>query len=357
MSKYKIPKLPLKTELETKEILKQVIKSSRKLAELKGIAKTIPNQAILINNLSLQESKDSSAIENIITTYDELFTAKLNQEKQISIATKEVKNYQDALIENSNLISESKILTINNIITIQKTLEENNAGIRKQAGTTLKNQATGEEIYKPPQDYNEILKLMKNLEDFINNDELSNLDNLIKMAIIHHQFESIHPFYDGNGRTGRIINVLYLVIKDLLDIPILYLSKYIVNNKNEYYHLLQDVRDNNNWNDWILYILKAVEQTATQTIGKIKNIKNIMAGYKEEIREKLPNIYSQDLLNSLFIHTYTVSNDLEKELNITRKTAMKYLNELERIHLLIKTTKGRRNYFINAALYALFTKE
>lgn len=355
-SNYKIPTLPLKLEVESKVILKQLTKSSRKLAELKGIGKTIPNENILISTLILQEAKDSSEIENIVTTHDELFRAQVDDKNKINISTKEVQDYASALRKGFELIRKKRILTVNDIINIQSELEKNNAGIRKQLGTALKNDKTGEIIYTPPQNEADILKYMKNLEDFINNDDLSDIDSLIKMAIIHHQFESIHPFYDGNGRTGRIINMLYLVTKDLLELPILYLSRYIIQNKSDYYRLLQEVRDNNNWEDWILYILEGVEKTAIDAIETIIQIKLLMADYKKRIREEFPLMYSQDLINIIFKHPYTKIGFLESELRITRKTAASYLNKLSDSGFLVKNKIGTNNFYFNKPLFDIFTQ-
>ena len=284
---YNIPQLPLSKDLETKAILKQAALSHRYLAELKGIAATIPNESILINTLTLQEAKGSSAIENIITTHDELFKAELFPDSALSSSTKEVRDYALALRRGFELVRQNKILTLPNILHIQKELEHNNAGLRKTIGTSLKNQSTGETVYTPPQHYDEIYNLMQNLVDYINDDMLSDIDPLIKMAVIHHQFESIHPFYDGNGRTGRIINILYLVIKDLLNLPVLYLSQFIIENKMEYYRLLQAVRDTNDWEEWVLYNLKGIELTSIQTIASIKGIKTLMQDYKHRIRKRI----------------------------------------------------------------------
>ena len=246
--KYEIKKFPLDLDLETPKVLKQLAKSYRRLSELKGIASTIPNEEILINSLSLQEARDSSSIENIITTQDEIFTASLNiKEAVVSSSAKEVLRYADALKHGFKSVRKNKILTLNNIIEIQSILTESNSGFRSLPGTALKNSSTNETVYTPPQSIDEINSLMRNLEVFINDDSISDLDPLVKLCLIHHQFESIHPFYDGNGRTGRIINILYLVLKDCADLPILYLSRYITNNKGEYYRLLQNVRDNGAW--------------------------------------------------------------------------------------------------------------
>ena len=227
MTPQTLEKLPPSFELETKQVLKNVAIASRCLAELKGVSETIPNQNILINTLSLQEAKNSSEIENIITTHDEMYKAELYSGVISSSAAKEVQSYAEALRSGFSLVQKDQLLTCNHILEIQKILERNDAGFRKLPGTDLKNSVTGKTIYVPPQDHRTIVELMSNLENYINNDALSDVDPLIKMAVIHHQFESIHPFYDGNGRTGRIINILYLTLQKLLDIPILYLSQYI----------------------------------------------------------------------------------------------------------------------------------
>lgn len=349
--------LPLAIELETKAVLKQAALAHRHLAELKGIAATIPNEQILINTLTLQEARDSSAVENIITTQDELFQAELQTDLILNTATKEVQNYANALKTGFNLVRNTKILTINHIKQIQAELEGNNAGFRKQLGTALKNTTTGETVYTPPQHPQEIEKLMGNLEQYINNDELSEVDPLIKMAIIHHQFESIHPFYDGNGRTGRIINVLYLVCKDLLQLPILYLSRYIIENKLDYYKFLQQVRDTGNWEEWLLFMLKGLAKTAQQTVGLVHKIKELMQQYKHQIRAKLPKIYSQDLLNNLLKHPYTKIEFVMQDLQVSRLTATGYLDKLVESGFLEKHKVGRSNYYLNKPLYQLFTTQ
>ena len=354
MANYHIDKLPLKQDIETKEVLKLCIKANKKLAELKGVSNTIPNEEILINTLILQEAKDSSEIENVITTQDEIFKAELFNDYKINVATKEVQNYIKALRTGFDKIRINKILTNNNILDIQEDLEKNKAGFRKLLGTSLKNDKTGEVIYTPPQNSQEIIDLMSNLEQFINDDEMSDLDPLIKMAIIHHQFESIHPFYDGNGRTGRIINILYLICKDLLNTPILYLSRYIVKNKAQYYSLLQSVRDNKTWEEWIIFILIGVEQIAAETIDLVKKIENLMQRFKHKIRQELPKIYSQDLINNIFKHPYTKIEFLEKELNLERRTASKYLNLLVENKIMIKQKVGKYNYYINIELLDIF---
>ena len=353
MTKTNLKKLSFTKDYETKKILKKSISASRALANLNGVAKTIPNENIIINTLILQEAKDSSEIENIITTHDELYISTVDS-SNISQATKEVNRYAKALKEGFLLVDEHKLLLIKHIVKIQSILENNDAGIRKQAGTVLKNASTGEVIFTPPQDEDEIKSLLANLEEYINTKD--EIDPLIKMAVIHYQFESIHPFYDGNGRTGRILNILYLVLSDLLDIPILYLSRYITQHKADYYRLLQEVRTKENWQEWILYMLDGIEQTSLETIELINGISDLMHKAKTDIKEKLPKIYSKDLVEILFIHPYTKIEFLIESLGLHRDTASKYLRELESIGLLESTKMGRSKYFINKALFDMLKK-
>ena len=333
---------------DTPAILKKLASSSRRLAELKGIAASIPNQGILINTLGLQEAKDSSEIENIVTTHDELFKDDVLPEAFANPAAKEVLRYRQALRVGFDQVRASGLLTANHIIDIQSELERNNAGFRKLPGTALKD-GRGQTVYTPPQDPAEIVALMRGLEQFINNPDLLAVDPLIKMALIHHQFESIHPFYDGNGRTGRILNVLYLVKEGLLDIPVLYLSNHIVRTKADYYHLLQTVRDDDTWEAWVLYMLEAVEQTAGRTIATIHAIKAALLDYKHRIRSE-HKFYSQDLINHLFNHPYTKIDFLQHDLQVSRLTATKYLDALASSGFLQKQKIGRGNYYINLAL-------
>jgi Fic family protein len=333
---------------ETPAILKRLASSSRKLAELKGIAASIPNQGILINALALQEAKDSSEIENIVTTHDELFKDEVFPASFANPAAKEVLRYRQALRVGFEQVRGSGLLTCNHIILIQGELERNNAGLRKLPGTALKDGA-GQTIYTPPQDPTEIVAHMRDLERFINEADLFDADPLIKMALIHHQFESIHPFYDGNGRTGRIVNVLYLVKEGLLDIPVLYLSQHIVRHKAEYYRLLQTVRDEDTWEDWVQYLLEAVEQTAGQTIATVQAIKTALFDYKQRIRAGY-KFYSQDLINNLFMHPYTKIEFVQRDLGVSRITATKYLEALTEGGFLQKQKVGRGNYYVNLAL-------
>lgn len=354
MESEKLKKLPLKHDIETKKVLKKLASAHRALAELKGIVSGIPNSTILINTLGLQEAKDSSAIENIITTHDDIFKAELNLEGFKSLNAKEVQNYISALKKGFELITKNKILTNNDIISIQSELEKNNAGFRKVSGTALKNATTGEIVYTPPQDYDTILDLMTNLEQYINDESMSEFDTLVKMAIIHYQFESIHPFYDGNGRTGRIINVLYLVMNDLLNLPILYLSRYIIEHKADYYKLLQEVRETDNWENWVLYMLDSVEQIAKETIVLIGKIRDLIYEYKNLLRNNY-KFYSQELLNNLFKHPYTKIEFIENDLGVSRITASKYLNQLAKDKILKKEKLGTGNYYINEKLIKILT--
>ncbi|WP_412759634.1 Fic family protein [Neolewinella agarilytica] len=353
MPSWSINTIPSFQALESRKILKLLPAAHAALAELKGVAASIPNQAILINTLGLQEAKDSSAIENIITTHDELFKSELALDRLPSSDAKEVQNYIGALKRGFDLISRRGLLTSSMIIEIQGVLEKNNAGFRKLPGTALKNVLTNEVVYTPPQDFDTISNLMAELEKMINDPTYSDYHPIVKMAIIHFQFESIHPFYDGNGRTGRIINVLYLILSGLLDLPILYLSSYIIKNKSDYYRLLQQVRDEEAWEAWIVYMINAARVTAEETVNLIKIIKLQMMDMKQLLRTNY-KFYSHDLLNHLFQHPYTKIEFLESELGISRVTAANYLNTLANDGVLRKEKFGRTNFYINEDLFQLF---
>lgn len=351
MNNQKLPILPPKTDLETNAVLKQLAKSNRALAELKGYAQTIPNKHILINAIIINEAKDSSAIENIITTHDDLYKA-ISSAGGASPAAKEVASYRTALWRGYELIEEQGILTTNMIIELQSIIEKNHSGIRKLPGTVLRNDRTGETVYTPPAGETEIRDLMSNLEKYINEDT-DELDPLIKLAVIHYQFESIHPFYDGNGRTGRIINILYLILQKLLDSPILYLSSYIIRNKATYYKLLQEVRTLENWEDWIIYILAGIEETAHETLKVVKKINVEIEVMSAEIKEKLPKLYSKDLIDLLFYEFYTKTIYFEKALSVSRNTAVHYLSELEKAGFLTSDKIGKERIYQNKRLYDL----
>lgn len=357
-STYTLPNLPPSVELETVAVLKALAKANRALAELKGRAATIPNQGILIDTLALQEAKASSEIENIVTTQDELFQADLFPEGLESAAAKEVALYRDALkLGYSQLRATDGLILNRTLIDMFRLLKAREGGFRVTPGTALKNDATGEVVYVPPQDARVIQSAMNALETFIHEDEACTLDPLIKMALIHHQFESIHPFPDGNGRIGRILNVLYLTRTGLLEIPILYLSRYITRTKADYYRLLQAVRKDGAWEAWVLYMLEGVAETAQTTLSLVEGIREQMSGVKRRMREDVPNLYSQDLLNNLFRHPYTRIEFVTKDLGVSRQTAAKYLDTLTEKGFVEKHRSGRSNYYINTALVKMLLDE
>ncbi len=344
----KLEMLPLKKDIETKRVLKQLSRTSRALAELKGIAQTMPNQNILINAIMINEAKTSSGIENIVTTHDEIYKAMVRP-TNTSPAAKEVVDYRAAVWKGYELIKEKEIINTNIITSIQEEVEHNQAGIRSVPGTVIKNNITGEIVYTPPQEKAEILEYMKNLEEYINNDD-DMVDPLIKLAIIHYQFESIHPFYDGNGRTGRIINILYLVLKDLIETPILYLSKYIIRNKIKYYDLFKETRDTGNFEEWIIYILTGIEEMAEETIGIINRIRDEILKMKYELRDRT-KLYSKELLEALFFEFYTKIPYIQKQLGVSDKTAQKYLDMLVELGFLTSEKIGRERIYRNERLF------
>lgn len=343
--------MPLGVDVESKIVLKRLASAHRALAELKGVIKSIPNQEILINTLALQEAKDSSAIENIITTHDNLYRETVLPDRVDQLAAKEVRRYASALRLGFSQVRNEGLLRKSTILAIQAELEKNSAGFRKLPGTVLKN-GSGEVVYTPPQDTTAVELLMDNLERYINEPDLDDLDVLVKMALIHFQFESIHPFYDGNGRTGRIINILYLVQRGLLDLPVLYLSRFIVQNKAEYYRLLQEVREQNLWENWTLYMLDGVELTARQTMQVVEQVSALMEKVKNHLGESF-SFYSQDLLDALFVHPYTKVEFMQQALGVSRQTAQRYLAALVADGVLSCHAIGRANYYVNTELYEL----
>lgn len=351
----RLDKLPPKREkVETLEILRQLSKSSKSLGELMGVAQTMPNQEMLINAVVLQEAKDSSEIENIITTQDELYKALASKTKQGS-QVKEVINYRKAIFSAHDLLKKQGFLKLKDIEFLQKTIIGNNAGIRNIAGTVLKNDKTGEIVYTPPQEKEQILDLLGNfLEHF--NLKQEDFPPLINLAILHYQFESIHPFYDGNGRTGRILNILYLIINNLLDIPILYLSSYINENKAEYYRLLNKVNTSDEWEEYILYILKAIEITSNRTITKINSINNLLSETIEIAQNEEPKIYRKELIELLFEQPYSKIEFVVQKLNVERKAASRYLNSLEKIKILTSEKIGREKIYVNTKLIEILKK-
>lgn len=347
-----LPLLPPKQNLETIRVLRKTVSANKALAELKGLGDTIPNQSMLINSLTLIEAKDSSEIENIITTHDELFKAFSIQSKNIDPSLKEVLNYREALWAGYNLISEKGLITTNIICKIQELLLNNTAGIRTLPGTKLKNDRTGKTIYTPPEGEMIIREKLGNLEQYIISDAVE-LDPLIKMAVIHYQFEAIHPYYDGNGRTGRILNVLYLIYKKLLSLPVLYLSSYIIKNKGTYYNSLIEVTRKNGWENWILFMLEAVEQTSFDAIDRIRDIRSLLERTSEKVKKELPKIYSKELIEVIFQQPYCKISHVVEAGIVARRVASEYLKQLAEIGILESRKAGRDVLFINKDLYSL----
>ncbi len=343
-----LPLLPPSKEIENTTILKKIITASRALSELKGALTNLPNPILFIDTINLQEARASSAIENIVTTQDELFKASIADKKNENPATKEVIHYKDALWFGVEQIKNRPIFTTNLFIEIMQIIKENKSGIRNAPGTQLKNPTTNKVVYTPPEGENIIREKLKNLEDFIHSED--DLDPLVKMAIIHYQFEAIHPFFDGNGRTGRIILLLYLKFAKLLDLPALYLSNYIIEHKDEYYIKLRKVTEEGNWEDWILYMLDMVEKTASKSRQQIAEIEKLMNKMGEEIQEKLPRIYSKDLMEQLFKLPYTKRNHLVKTGLGNLKTVGNYLKELENNGYLKSEQVGKEKLYLNFRL-------
>jgi Fic family protein len=363
---YRIPTLPPPgVDFDHPEVLKALAKAHRHLAELKGSAKSIPNQGILIDTLALQEAKASSEIESYITTQDELFQAGIQIAEWVSPATKEVARYREALkCGFDRMRKQDGLLTNNLIIELFRLLKNSAEEVRRSPGTVLKNERTGAVVFVPPQEFTEISEHLNQLEIFINDEEKAHeIDPLIKMALIHHQFESIHPFSDGNGRIGRILCMLYLTKTGLLDIPVLYLSRHINAYKNEYYASLQSVRDHQDrpelqdyWRNWVIFMLEAVAATAQSTVRLVEGMRDLMAHVKKRMRSDTPKLYSQDLLNNLFRHPYTRIEFVQNDLGVTRQTASKYLKKLVEIEILREYNQGNRSYFINHRLVQLLVE-
>lgn len=340
--------------IETISILRQTAKASLAIAELKGVAETIPDQKILINALVLREAKDSSEIENIITSTDELYLALSAKHVQPSRETKEVVSYRRTIMAGFEIIQRQGFLRVNDIIRLQGDLLENNAGLRSTPGTVLKNDQTGEVVYTPPQDLGIIQSLLSDFIKYYNDDRLrGDVSPLIWLAVLHYQFESIHPFYDGNGRIGRILNILFLIMNELLDIPILYLSSYIIQHKADYYRLLNQLNKGSDWEGWILFMLRAVEETSKLTLDQIVKIRSLLETTIIDIRDRLPKIYSKELVELLFEQPYSKVEYLTDRLGVDRRTALKYLSELEKAGLLQRKQIGREYLFINKPLLQL----
>lgn len=344
-----LPLLPPSVELESKAILKKTISASRALSEIKGAITNLPNPALFIDTINLQEAQASSAIENIVTTQDELFKSYLADKIVTNPIVKEVLHYKEALWMALEQMDTKPLLTTNLFIDMVQIIKENKSGIRNLPGTSLKNPLTGKIVYTPPEGEEIIRNKLKNLEDFIHN-ENDGIDPLVKMAVIHYQFEAIHPFFDGNGRTGRIILLLYLKLAGLLDNPSLYLSKYIIENKNEYYSNLRKITEKNHWQEWILYMLDMIEKSAIYGRKQISAIEVLMTDMGLEIQKKLPKVYSKDLLEVLFRLPYTKRNQLEKAGLGNIKTVGNYLLKLESAGFLRSEKIGKEKLYLNFRL-------
>jgi Fic family protein len=343
-----LPLLPPNTEVETIAILKKTISASRALSELKGAITNLPNPTLFIDTINLQEAQASSAIENIITTQDELFKASVADKESENNATKEVIHYKDALWYGIEQLNKRPILSTNLFISIMQIIKENQSGIRNAPGTKLTNPVTGKVVYTPPEGEDLIRDKLKNLEDFIHAED--KIDPLIKLAIIHYQFEAIHPFIDGNGRTGRIILLLYLKLTGLMDYPALYMSNYIINHKNDYYLKLRMVTEKGHWESWILYMLDMVEQMAIEGRKQIARIEEKMQEMAVIMQLKLPKIYSRDLMELLFKLPYTKRTFLVQAGIGNLKTVGNYLNKLEAAGFLTGETVGKEKLYLNNEL-------
>jgi len=349
-----LPELPPKIDLENVRVLKKTISASRALSELKGAITNLPNPALFIDTINLQEAQASSAIENIMTTQDELFKSSIADKQINNPAIKEVLHYKEALWHGYEQLKKRPILSTNLFIDLVRIIKKNNAGIRNAPGTQLKNPSTGKVIYTPPEGEGIIRDKLKNLEKFIHNKD--GIDPLIKMAIIHYQFEAIHPFFDGNGRTGRLMILFYLKLSGLLDLPALYFSKYIIANKNNYYANLRKVTEKNNWVDWILYMLDMIEQTASSDRKRISEIEALMNSMGSEIQTVLPKIYSKDLFEVLFKLPYMKRRYLEQAGLGNKKTVGNYLKQLREKGFLKSEQVGKEKLYLNHRLLECLKK-
>jgi Fic family protein len=350
-----LPELPPPLELiETTEILKTCIKSRVALAELKQAAELIPNSAVLVNALPLLEARASSEIENIVTTTDKLFEFADIAEDKADAATKEALRYRSALYEGSKMVKRG-MLTTDMAIHICSTIKGMELDIRAESGTTLKSRMTGEVIYTPPEGQKLLQSKLDNWADFMH--KQIEIDPLVRMAIQHYQFEAIHPFADGNGRTGRILNILFLVEHGLLSSPILYLSRYIIQNKVDYYRLLKAVTHDQNWHDWIMFILRGVEETCNWTTDKIKAIRELMEHTAEYTQSSLPKIYTWELVELLFKQPYCRIGNLVDAGIAKRQTASTYLKQLCEVGILKEVKSGRENIFVHPKYIELLTGE
>ena len=349
-----LPLLPPNSNLETTNILRKTITASRALANLNGAIINLPNPQLFLDTIHLQEAKASSEIENIITTNDELYKSVVADKKFDNPAAKEVINYKNALWHGLKQLESRPFITTNLCIDIMQRIKENTSGVRTTPGTTLSN-TKGEVIYTPPSGEDVIRKKLSNFEKFINEDD--SLDPLIKMALMHYQFEAIHPFSDGNGRTGRILLLLYLKMENLLDVPAIYLSEYIIKNKSEYYKRLRLVTEKKDWESWVIYMLDMIENTSQKGLVRLKEIMNLMQKMSDEIKNELPKTYKKDLIEIIFKLPYTKRQNLIDAGLGTPKTVGNYLMALEDKGFLKSIKVGKEKLYLNYRLMRILEKK
>ena len=348
-----LPHLPPNFNFDDVEILKKVNRANIALSRLSGEAKSIPNREVLIEPLSLREAVASSEIENIHSTLEEAFQVTFFDQMELKKEQKETKNYRDALTAGYKLLNDRGFLNTNSFETIQAILEPDKVGIRKIPGVQIKNISTGEVLYTPPVGEDLIRTLLKNFEDYFNTFD-DNVDALIKMAVLHYQFESIHPFLDGNGRTGRMLMVLHLCLSKRLELPILFISGYINSHRSDYYRLLRQITRDNNWREWILYILDAVEEQSIKSTTSVTGIRNLMQEYRNKISTDLPKTYSAELVEYLFSYPYYTQSAMQQKLNITsRNTASKYFSELQTVGILKEEKYKKEKIYYCPAFHEL----
>jgi Fic family protein len=349
----KLPPLPPKIDVETKAVMRKAISAGRALAQLNGTLLTLPNPSIFLDTIYLQEAKASSEVENIITTNDDLYRSMVADRTIENGQAKEVLFYKDALWLGLNELNKKPFITTNLCIKIVQCITQNSSSIRKIPGTTLSN-TRGEVIYTPPLGEALIREKLANWEKFVN--EYEGLDPLIKMAIMHYQFEAIHPFADGNGRTGRILLLLYLKLSGMLDTPAIYLSQYINRNRVDYYNTLRGVTERSDWETYILYMLDMVEQTAIMGMNRLSAISDAMQSMVVELKRDLPKVYSKELVDLLFKLPYTKRQHLVEAKIGNLKTVGQYLMELERHGLLSAEKVGKEKLYVNRTLINILEK-
>ena len=349
-----LPELPPATDLESRAILKACIPAMTELSKANALIKMLPNETVLVNTLPLQEARRSSEIENVVTTNDELYRAMTSDENRIDSNTKEVLRYREALWEGIRHIREGSTLNIQLFEQVCSRILDEKMKVRS-GPVVIENRATQQLIYRPPTGYGNLIRLLTNLERFIN-DKTDGFQPLVKMAVMHYQFEAIHPFMDGNGRTGRILNILYLVYQGLLDVPMLYLSRFFIENRNDYYQYLREVTENGSWQQWILYILEAVEQTSRDTAEKIEAINRLIDNVMIKARGKTKAVEREGFVDLLFKWPYCKISIVERELACSRITATRYLNEIVELGLLERVKMGREYYYINRELMELLSE-